>query len=113
MDLRAQDLRGTLTEFSGNVAILDVLTLYIFRMISRICCLAWPGNRPGAALLVRDCPAIRPALRGHYLAEKFAQFIAWNIAVPLHFRHARPSSKFSLNEFGRDVKPLWGATAVQ
>ena len=112
MDLRAQDLRGTLTEFSGNVAILDVLHYLssddqqdlLSRVAGRIA--------PGAALLVRDCPrdaGLRYA--GTYLAEKFAQLVAWNIDVPLHFPSRETIfQNFSPNEFGRDVKPLWGGT---
>jgi 2-polyprenyl-3-methyl-5-hydroxy-6-metoxy-1,4-benzoquinol methylase len=112
MDLRAQDFRGALTEFSGNVAILDVLH-YLSSddqqdLLSRLA-----GQiAPGAVLLLRDCPrdtGLRYA--GTYLAEKFAQLIAWNISVPLHFPSRETIlQNFSPNEFRQDVKPLWGRT---
>jgi 2-polyprenyl-3-methyl-5-hydroxy-6-metoxy-1,4-benzoquinol methylase len=112
VDLCAQDLRGGLAEFSGNIAILDVLHYLspadqedlLERLAGRIA--------PGAALLLRDCPrdgGLRYA--GTYLAEKFAQLISWNIAAPLHFPSRETILRnFSPNEFRRDVKPLWGAT---
>jgi 2-polyprenyl-3-methyl-5-hydroxy-6-metoxy-1,4-benzoquinol methylase len=112
MDLRAQDLRGTLEEFSGNVAILDVLHYLspadqkdlLSRLAKRVA--------SGAVLLLRDCPRDgRLRYVATFLAEKFAQLIWWNISVPLHFPTREDVMEcFSPNEFEREVKPLWGAT---
>jgi 2-polyprenyl-3-methyl-5-hydroxy-6-metoxy-1,4-benzoquinol methylase len=112
IDLRAQDLRGALAEFSGNVAVLDVLH-YLPDVDQEDLLARLPGwIAPGAVLVLRDCPR-DGGLRyfSTYVAEKFAQLIAWNIAAPLHFPSRENILKdFSPNEFERCVKPLWGRT---
>lgn len=112
VDLRAQNLHDRLPEFSGTIAMLDILhylspaeqSNLLFRLAKQIA--------PGGVLLLRDCPRDR-GLRyaATFLAEKFAQLISWNVSTPLYF----PSREivlgsFSPNEFTHDVKPLWGAT---
>ena len=112
VELRTQNLPDRLPEFSGTIAMLDVLhylspvdqNKLLFRLAEQVV--------PGAVLLLRDCPCdggMRYAAT--FLAEKFAQLISWNVSTPLHF----PSREslllnFSPNEFTRDVRPLWGAT---
>ena len=112
VDLRAQDLHDGLPEFSGTIAMLDVLHYLppveqndlLFRLAEQI--------GPGAMLLLRDCPrdgGIRYAAT--FLAEKFAQLISWNVSTPLYFPSRESVLKnFSPNEFTHNVKPLWGAT---
>jgi 2-polyprenyl-3-methyl-5-hydroxy-6-metoxy-1,4-benzoquinol methylase len=112
IELRAQDLRGALAEFSGNVAVLDVL--HYLPLAAQEDLLARLAERiaPGEVLLLRDCPR-EPGLRyaGTYIAERFAQLIAWNIAVPLHFPSRESISRnFSPNEFEYQAIPLWGRT---
>jgi len=112
VDLRTQDLHNRLPEFSGTIAMLDVLhylppvdqSNLLFRVAEQI--------GPGAMLILRDCPCdggIRYAAT--FLAEKFSQLISWNVSAPLYFP-SRESvvENFSPNEFTRDVKPLWGST---
>ena len=112
MDLRARDLRDGLPEFSGAIAMLDVLHYLppadqnnlLLRVAERIA--------PGAMLVLRDCPR-DPGLRyaATFLAEKFAQLISWNMSAPLHFPSRDSVLKnFPPNEFTHDIKPLWGAT---
>ena len=112
VDLRSQNLQDRLPEFSGTVAMLDVLHYLspvdqnnlLFRLAERIV--------SGGALLVRDCPCdggIRYAAT--FLAEKFAQLTSWNVPTPLYFPSRESIFRnFSPNEFTHDVKPLWGAT---
>ncbi len=112
VDLRTQDLHDRLPEFSGTIAMLDVLhylspvaqNKLLFRLAEQI--------GPGAMLLVRDCPCdggIRYAAT--LLAEKFAQLISWNVSTPLYFPSRESVLRnFSPNEFTHEVKPLWGAT---
>ena len=112
IDLRAQDLRGALTEFSGNIAVLDVLHYLSFAdqndLLARLA--GWVA--PGAVLVLRDCPRDR-GLR--YLitvvSEKLAQLISWNVAASLHFPSRENIGKdFASDEFDREVKSLWGRT---
>jgi 2-polyprenyl-3-methyl-5-hydroxy-6-metoxy-1,4-benzoquinol methylase len=112
VDLRAQDLRGALADFCGNVAILDVLHYLpaadqadlLSRLAERVA--------PGGVLVLRDCPrdgGLRYAVT--FLAEKFTQLISWNVSVPLSFPTRESILRnFSPNEFGHDVRPLWGST---
>ena len=112
IDLRMQDLRDRLPEFSGTIAMLDVLH-YLppadqNNLLSRLA-----GQiAPGAALVLRDCPS-DPGIRyaATFLAEKFAQLILWNVSAPLHFPSRNSIIRsFSPNEFTHDVEPLWGTT---
>jgi 2-polyprenyl-3-methyl-5-hydroxy-6-metoxy-1,4-benzoquinol methylase len=112
IDLRTQDLRDPLPEFSGVIAILDVLHYLppadqnnlLSRLAERIA--------PGAMLVLRDCPRDPgPRYAATFLAEKFAQLISWNVSAPLYFPSRESILKhFSPNEFTCDVKPLWGST---
>lgn len=111
IELHAQDLRGALAEFSGNVALLDVLHYLapadqkdlLERLAGRVA--------PGALFLLRDCPRDGGARYVTTLmAEKLAQLVSWNISVPLHFPTREAIlNNFPPNEFEREVKPLWGA----
>ena len=112
VDLRAQDLHDRLPEFSGTIAMLDVLHYLqpvdqnhlLFRLAEQLV--------PGSMLLLRDCPCDRGMrYTATFLAEKFAQLISWNVSAPLHFPSRESVLRnFSPNEFTHDVKPLWGAT---
>ena len=112
IDLRTQDLRDQLPEFSGTIAMLDILHYLppadqndlLSRVAERIA--------PGAMLVLRDCPR-DPGFRyaATFLAEKFAQLISWNVSAPLHFPSRDSILKnFPPNEFTHDMNPLWGAT---
>jgi 2-polyprenyl-3-methyl-5-hydroxy-6-metoxy-1,4-benzoquinol methylase len=112
VDLHARNLQDRLPEFSGTVAMLDVLHYLspvdqnnlLLRLVEQIA--------PGGALLVRDCPCdggIRYAVT--FLIEKFAQLISWNVPTRLYFPSRESILRnFSPNEFTQEVKPLWGAT---
>ena len=112
IDLRMQDLRDRLPQFSGTIAMLDVLH-YLppadqNNLLSRLA----EQIAPGAALVLRDCPS-DPGIRyaATFLAEKFAQLILWNVSAPLHFPSRNSIIRsFSPNEFTHDVEPLWGTT---
>jgi 2-polyprenyl-3-methyl-5-hydroxy-6-metoxy-1,4-benzoquinol methylase len=112
VELRIQDLQDRLPEFSGTIAMIDVLhylppiaqNKLLFRLAEQIV--------PGAMLLLRDCPSdggVRFAVT--VLAEKFAQLISWNVSTPLYFPSRESVLRnFSPNEFIQEVRPLWGAT---
>ena len=112
IDLRLQDLHDRLPDFSGTVAMLDVLHYLRPREQNNLLVRLAEQIRPGAALLLRDCPCdggIRYAAT--VLAEKFTQLISWNVAASLHFP-SRESllQNFSPAEFTHEVRPLWGMT---
>ena len=112
IDVRKQDLHDRLPDFSGSVAMLDVLHYLppvdqdnlLLRLTEQIA--------PGGVLLLRDCPrdgGFRYAAT--ILAEKFAQLISWNVSAPIYFpSRERIIKNFSPDEFTHDVRPLWGAT---
>jgi 2-polyprenyl-3-methyl-5-hydroxy-6-metoxy-1,4-benzoquinol methylase len=112
VEIRFQDVGKTIPDFSGNVALFDVLH-YLpepeqHTLLSRLAgCVA-----PGGLLIIRDCPRER-RLRYWmtWLAEKFAQAISWNVNGALHFpsRHSI-DTVFGAAEFERESRPLWGAS---
>ena len=112
IELRAQDLRGALIEFRGNIALLDVLHYLSPSDQTELLVALAEKVAPGAVLIIRDCPRDGGwRYFATFVAEKFAQLISWNISAPLHFP-ARESilEKFAPNEFECDVRPLWGST---
>ncbi|HEY2138509.1 MAG TPA: class I SAM-dependent methyltransferase [Chthoniobacterales bacterium] len=112
VDLRLHDVGKTIPDFSGNVALLDVLHyLPCARQKALLSHLA-DCVEPGGLLLIRDCPRERrPRYWITWLAEKFAQAISWNIDTPLHFpSRASIDDVFDVNEFDRESRPLWGAS---
>jgi 2-polyprenyl-3-methyl-5-hydroxy-6-metoxy-1,4-benzoquinol methylase len=112
VDLRLHDVGKTIPDFSGNVALFDVLH-YLpepeqHALLSRLAdCVA-----PGGLLIIRDCPRERrPRYWMTWLAEKFAQAISWNVNGALHFPSRRSiDDVFGAVEFDRESRPLWGAS---
>jgi 2-polyprenyl-3-methyl-5-hydroxy-6-metoxy-1,4-benzoquinol methylase len=112
MELHAQDVRGTLTGFRGNIAVIDVL--HYLTPSDQSDLLAGLAERvaPDAVLILRDCPRDGGwRYLATFMAEKFAQLISWNVSTPLHFPDRESILKnFAPNEFEREVRPLWGTT---
>lgn len=112
VELRFHDVQAAIPNFSGNVALFDVLhylpEVEQHRLLSRLAgCVA-----PGGLLVIRDCPRERrPRYWITWLAEKFAQAISWNLNGALHFPSRRSIHEvFGAVEFERESHPLWGAT---
>ncbi len=111
VELRFHDVQGEIPNFSGNVALFDVLH-YLpvpeqHNLLSHLAgCVA-----PGGLLIIRDCPRERrPRYWITWLAEKFAQAISWNVNGALHFPSRRSIDEvFGAAEFERESRPLWGA----
>ncbi len=112
VELRCQDVQGALPDFSGNIALLDVLH-YLPRakqceLLSHLAgCVA-----PGGMLIVRDCPPDGgPRFWLTWFAEKFAQMVSWNLNTPLCFpSRASIEENFNAAEFKCETRPLWGAS---
>jgi 2-polyprenyl-3-methyl-5-hydroxy-6-metoxy-1,4-benzoquinol methylase len=112
VDLRFHDVEKTIPEFSGNIALFDVLHYLsppkqaaLLEHLSG--CIA-----PGGVLMIRDCPR-EPRARYWLtlLAEKFAQTILWNRGGSLHFpSRAGINAAFNSSEFERETRPLWGVS---
>ncbi len=99
---------GTLPEFRGNIALFDAL--HYLRATAQQTLLAQLAARiaTGGMLLLRDCPRDgSPRFWATYIAEKFAQAISWNVAVPLEFptRHSI-NAAFAENHFTRAERPM-------
>lgn len=112
VDLRFHDVAETIPEFTGNIALFDVLHYLspasqgaLLRRLSS--CVG-----PGSVLIIRDCPQERrPRYWMTWLAEKFAQAISWNRDGPLHFPSRDGiNAAFDAGDFGRETRPLWGAS---
>jgi 2-polyprenyl-3-methyl-5-hydroxy-6-metoxy-1,4-benzoquinol methylase len=112
IELRFHDVSKTIPDFSGNVALFDVLhylpparqTALLTQLVDCI--------MPGGLLIIRDCPR-EPSPRYWItlLAEKFAQMISWNLNSPLHFPSRTSIDEvFDAAEFERETRPLWGAS---
>src|SRR5947207_1089204 len=112
VELRFHDVEKTIPDFSGNIALFDVLH-YLPQMkptalLTHLAdCVA-----PGGLLIIRDCPRdAGPRYWITWLAEKFAQAISWNLDSALHFpSRATIDDVFDPAEFKRETRPLWGAS---
>jgi len=112
IELRFHDVGKTIPDFSGNVALFDVLHYLPEREQHRLLSCLAGCVAPGGLLIIRDCPRERrPRYWMTWLAEKFAQAISWNIAGALHFPSRRSiDAVFGAAEFERESRPLWGAS---
>lgn len=110
VDLRCQDVQGSLPPFLGNIALIDVLhylpaTGQANLLSHLVDCIA-----PGGFLLIRECPRENtPRFWISWMTERFGQLIAWNWKSDLHFP-ARESigAAFDEDEFEQACRPLWG-----
>jgi 2-polyprenyl-3-methyl-5-hydroxy-6-metoxy-1,4-benzoquinol methylase len=112
IELCVHDVDKTIPDFSGNVALFDVLHyLPPGRQTALLAQLA-DSVAPGGLLIIRDCPRdVGPRYWITLLAEKFAQAISWNLDSPLHFpSRASIDDVFGAAEFARETHPLWGAS---
>jgi 2-polyprenyl-3-methyl-5-hydroxy-6-metoxy-1,4-benzoquinol methylase len=110
VDLRQQDVQGLIPDFSGNIALFDVLHyLPLAGQTSLLSHLA-ECVAPGGLLVIRDCPRDNsPRFWITYVAEKFAQAVSWNLNTSLHFpSRERIAEAFDENEFERETRPLSG-----
>ncbi len=112
LNFHANDIRDAAPQFSGNVAIFDVLHYLPLgdqqKLLSRLA----THVAPGGMLVVRDAPRDpRPRFWLTFLGELFAQAISWNIGEPLHFPSREElAAPFAGNEFSQEQRPLWGMT---
>ena len=110
VDLRCQDVQKSIPEFSGEIALFDMLhylpvaeqTALLSRLVK------WVA--PEGSLVIRDCPRDQSArFWMTYVAEKFAQTVSWNLNTPLHFPSRESIHEaFDEKEFERESRPLWG-----
>jgi 2-polyprenyl-3-methyl-5-hydroxy-6-metoxy-1,4-benzoquinol methylase len=112
VDLRFHDVGKTIPDFSGNVALFDVLHYLPPAKQTALLTHLADCLEPGGLLIIRDCPReTRPRYWITWLAEKFAQGISWNLDSALHFpSRARIDNVFAAAEFERESRPLWGAS---
>jgi 2-polyprenyl-3-methyl-5-hydroxy-6-metoxy-1,4-benzoquinol methylase len=110
VDLRHQDVQESIPDFSGNIALFDVLHYLPLAkqtpLLSRLArCVA-----PGGLLVIRDCPRDNSArFWMTCVAEKFAQAISWNLNTSFHFPSREGIAEaFGENEFEHESRPLWG-----
>jgi SAM-dependent methyltransferase len=106
-----QDVREPIAAL-GNVVLFDLLHYLSpneqMTLLERLAAQVMPGGM----LIVRDSPRDgNMRFRLTYLAERFAQVIAWNIRVPLHFpTRDKVCAAFAEKDFSCRVTPLWGRT---
>jgi 2-polyprenyl-3-methyl-5-hydroxy-6-metoxy-1,4-benzoquinol methylase len=112
VDLRFHDVEETIPEFSGNIALFDVLHYLSPAKQTALLDHLSGCVGPGGVLIIRDCPReSRPRYWLTLLAEKFAQTISWNRGGPLHFpSRAGIEATFDPSDFARETRPLWGAS---
>jgi 2-polyprenyl-3-methyl-5-hydroxy-6-metoxy-1,4-benzoquinol methylase len=112
IEFRFQDIQAALPNFSGNVALFDVLHYLPVEEQQALLQHLADCVAPGGFLIIRDCPRER-RLRYSitWFAEKFAQAISWNISGALHFPSRRSiNDVFGAAHFDRETRPLWGAS---
>ncbi len=112
VDLRFHDVEKTIPEFSGNVALFDVLHYLAPAKQAALLDHLSGCVGPGGVLIIRDCPREqRPRYWLTLLAEKFAQTISWNRGGALHFpSRAGIEAAFEASDFARETRPLWGTS---
>jgi 2-polyprenyl-3-methyl-5-hydroxy-6-metoxy-1,4-benzoquinol methylase len=112
IELHVHDVGKTIPDFSGNIALFDVLHYLPHERQNTL--LAQLANcvAPGGLLIIRDCPRdAGPRYWITWLAEKFAQTISWNLNSALHFpSRASIDDVFDAAQFERESRPLWGAS---
>ena len=110
--LRLHDVGKTIPDFSGNVALFDVLHYLPREKQTELLTHLADCVEPGGMLIIRDCPCeAGPRYWITWLAERFAQAISWNLNSTLHFpSRASIDDVFGAAEFERESHPLWGAS---
>lgn len=106
------DVQKPMPNFSGSVTVFDLLHYLAPARQKTLLTELAAAIPPGGLLLLRDCPRDDSArFWMTYAGEKFAQAIAWNVGVPLHFP-TRESihAAFPETEFAREEHPAWGGT---
>jgi 2-polyprenyl-3-methyl-5-hydroxy-6-metoxy-1,4-benzoquinol methylase len=110
VELRFHDVQEALPDFSGDIALFDVL--HYLPHAAQTALLAKLADRvaPGGVLIIRDCAREgRPRFWLTVLAEKFAQAVSWNLNTSLHFpSRTSINDVFPSHEFERETRPLWG-----
>jgi 2-polyprenyl-3-methyl-5-hydroxy-6-metoxy-1,4-benzoquinol methylase len=106
------DVQKPLPKFSGSVAVFDLLHYLAPARQETLLAELAAAIPPGGMLLLRDCPRDDSArFWMTYAGEKFAQAIAWNVGVPLHFPTRRLiTESFPQAEFDHHEQPAWGRT---
>ncbi len=112
LEIRYHDVRAGVPSFRGNIALFDVLHYLPGQVQRSVLSRLSECVAPGGMLIIRDCPRERgPRFWMTWMAEKFAQAITWNIATTLHFpSRASIGDAFTHEEFGREIRPLWGGS---
>ena len=112
IELRFHDVAKTIPDFSGNVALFDVLHYLPHERQTALLTQLAKCVAPGGVLIIRDCPRDPgPRYWITWLAERFAQVISWNLNSPLHFpSRASIDGVFGPAEFDRESRPLWGTS---
>jgi 2-polyprenyl-3-methyl-5-hydroxy-6-metoxy-1,4-benzoquinol methylase len=110
VNLRCQDIQGSIPAFSGNIALFDVL--HYLPVTGQIALLSHLAEcvAPGGLLVIRDCLRDNsPRFWMTWVAEKFGQAISWNLNTSLHFpSRERIVEALDEDEFKRESRPLWG-----
>ena len=105
VDLRCQDIQGSIPAFSGNIALFDVL--HYLPLTGQTALLSHLAEcvAPGGLLVIRDCLRDNsPRFWMTWVAEKFGQAISWNLNTSLHFpSRERIAEAFNENEFKREA----------
>jgi 2-polyprenyl-3-methyl-5-hydroxy-6-metoxy-1,4-benzoquinol methylase len=112
VDLRFHDVGKTVPNFSGNIALFDVLHYLPREKQTALLTQLADCVEPGGMLIIRDCPRdAGPRYWITWLAERFAQAISWNLNAALNFpSRASIDDVFGAAEFERESHPLWGAS---
>jgi 2-polyprenyl-3-methyl-5-hydroxy-6-metoxy-1,4-benzoquinol methylase len=112
IELRFHDVGKNVPDFSGNVALFDVLHYLSPAKQTALLTHLADCVAPGGMLIIRDCPRdAGPRYWITWLTEKFAQAISWNLDSPLHFpSRGSIENAFAASEFERESRPLWGAS---
>ena len=112
IELRDQDVQGPLPDFSGNVALVDVLHYLPLARQSILLARLAKCVAPGGLMVIRDCPRDNNSrFWMTWLAEKFAQVISWNLNTSLHFpSRALIYGAFDQNQFESESRALWGTS---
>lgn len=112
IDLMAGDVRNELADFSGAVALLDVVHYLTDEEQGQLLAAAAERVAPGGMVVIREC--INDGswrYRATYAEEWFARAIGWLRVPRLNFPSLLTITReFESRGFRSEISPLWGRT---
>jgi len=112
IEFRHADARTGIPEFSGNVAILDILQFFTASQQAELLATAAARLAPGGKLIIRSCLKDRGwRFKITLLGDLFAKATSWMRSAPIHYpTHKSITDTLEAAGLRGTLRPLWGKT---